>query len=141
MGRIQNILFSSKANVLINGSLNGYIRYRRGLRQCNPLSSLLFVLITEVISTMFSHALRSKILVGVRLGEFGSGLEVLSIIKLILYLFKGMTAVETLNCVIGLLPVTYLGVPLSGRLPRRQDWEGMILKIKRRLSTSKMQHI
>lgn len=34
---IQNILFSSKANILVNGSPNGYIRYHRGLRQGDPL--------------------------------------------------------------------------------------------------------
>lgn len=30
---IENILSSTKANVLVNGSPNGYIRYQRGLRQ------------------------------------------------------------------------------------------------------------
>ncbi|XP_039140399.1 uncharacterized protein LOC120277606 [Dioscorea cayenensis subsp. rotundata] len=68
LGWIERILASTKANVLINGAPNGYIRYCRGLRQGDPLSPLLFILITDVLSSMFRHALDSRILVGVPLG-------------------------------------------------------------------------
>lgn len=110
-----------------------------------------------------SHALRSKVLVGVLLGKFGSRynlyyaddllvlttrrLEDMRVVKLILYVFEGMTGLTTnfsktclyssslvmlldsataemLNCERGLLLVTYLGIPIFGRRPRRQDWEG-----------------
>lgn len=157
MGWIQNLLFFSKANILVNGSPNGYIRYHRVLRQGDPLTPMLFVLVIDVLSSMFSHALRSKILVGVPLGEFGrscnlhyvdnllvltiDGLEDLRILKLILYLFESISRLdinfaktclyssyirvlpevgftETLNCDVGLLPVTYLGIPISDRRPR-----------------------
>lgn len=109
---------------------------------------------------MFSHALSSKILVDVTLGEYGSqcnlhygndllvlttcSLKDVRIVKLIIFLFKGTTeletnfektclfsrrlgelpeevAAETLNCEMGLLPVTYLGVLTSGRWPRQPD--------------------
>lgn len=69
-----------------------------------------------------------------------SGLEDLRIVKLILYLFEGVSCLEanfsktclyssklgetlevaapkTLNCVVGSLPITYLGLPISGRSP------------------------
>lgn len=111
MGWIKNILCSLKASILVNGSPNGYIHYQRGLRQGDPLSQLLFVIVTDVLSSVFSHALNYKILIRVSLGEIGSkcnlhyaddllvltmgGLEDLRIIKLILYLFEHMTRLET----------------------------------------------
>lgn len=100
----------------------------------------------DVLSSMLSHALRSKVLVGVPLGEFGTmcnlhyaddllvlttgHLEDLRIVKLILFLFEGMSGLETnfdktclystnmdalpdlnatksLNCGVGILAVTY----------------------------------
>lgn len=144
------------------------------------MSPLLFVLVTNVLSSMFAHALNSKILLGVPLGEFRSkcnlhytdnlliltagGTEDLRIVKLILYLFEGMTSLETnfskaclyssrmgelpdqavagtLQCNVGLLPVTYLSIPISGRRPRKQEWDGLILKVRRRLAMWKLKHI
>lgn len=35
------------------------------------------------------------------------------------------------------MPITYLGIPISGRRPRRHDWECVILKVRKRLSTWK----
>lgn len=112
MGWIQTILFSSKASILVNGPPHDYIRYQRGLQLGDPLSTLLFVLVTYVLSSMFSHTLRSKVLVGVSLGRFGNrcnlhyaddllvlttgGLEDLRIVKLILHLFEGMLGIETI---------------------------------------------
>lgn len=174
IGWIRCILISSKANILINGSPNGYIRYKRGLWQGDPLSPLLFVLVTDVLSAMFTHALRSNILIGVPIGGFGrrcnlhyaddllimttGGLKDLRIVKLILILFEGMSGLATnfsktclwssilgvlldvdpattLNCKIDYLPVYYLGISISGRWPRRQDWESVMLKVRNRLST------
>lgn len=70
-GWIKSILDSSKANILINGSPNGYVRYKKGLRQGDPLSPLLFVFVADVLSVMFSNAMRSGILVGVPIGDTG----------------------------------------------------------------------
>lgn len=100
------ILLSSKAKFLINGEQFGYVRCLRGLGQGDHLSPLLFVLVSDVLSLMFNHALDSGILLGVLLGGFGKmchlhyaddllvvtarGKVDLCIIKLILVLFEGM---------------------------------------------------
>lgn len=150
------------------------------LNQGDPLSLLLFVLVTDVLSSMFSHALTSKVLVGVPLSEFGSrcnlhydvnlliltmgGLEDLRIMKLILIIFEGVTGIqtnftktclfssrmgklpeveptETLNCKVGLLPITNLGVSILVRWPHQQDWKGIILKVRKWLSSWKVHHL
>lgn len=91
------------------------------------------------------------------------GLDDLGIVKLILYLFEGLSGLETnfsktylysinlgelpdsstaetLRCEKALLPVTYC-ITISGRRPRKQDWEVLISKVRRRLSSWKVQHL
>lgn len=172
LGWLQNILITSKANIFVNRTSLGYIRYQHGLRQGDPLSPMLFMLVMDAMSAMFSHALSSGVLVGVPNGEFGArcnlhfandllvltsgGLEDLRIVKLILLVFKGMSglvtnfgktclymsnrnmlpyvrAAYTLSCQVGILPITYLGVPFSGARTQRQDWENLILKVRSRI--------
>lgn len=85
------------------------------------------------------------------------GFKNLRIIKLTLYQFEGMSGLETnflktclYTCRLGELPelaaaatlhCNYLGIQISGRRPCRQDWEGVILKVRRRLASWKMQHL
>ncbi|XP_039138904.1 uncharacterized protein LOC120276247 [Dioscorea cayenensis subsp. rotundata] len=92
------------------------------------------------------------------------GHEDLHIIKLILYLYEGSsglsinfhksclyssnygfqphyTSARILNCSCSSLPITYLGIPLSGRRPRRLDWEKLIGMVRSRLTTWKASYL
>lgn len=69
IGWIKIIFNLSKTTILVNGSQYGYNRYYRSLRQGDPLPLLFFVLVTDVLSTMLSHALNLGILYGVILGD------------------------------------------------------------------------
>lgn len=173
---IRAFLESSKASILVNRTKSGYVRYRKGLRQGDPLSMLLFVLAMDVLSGMFNHALSSGVLYGVPLGQhrkmchlkYADDLIILSagggddlrIAKLILFLFEGISDLsinlhktclyttmpgqsqdpslaQTLNCISGLLPLTYLGIPISGSRPCRQDWVSLVDKTRRHISSWK----
>lgn len=90
IGWIKIIFNLSKTTILVNGSQYGYNRYYRSLRQGDPLPLLFFVLVTDVLSTMLSHALNSGILYGVILGGCCIMCNI-KVIKLILYLFEDMT--------------------------------------------------
>lgn len=82
------------------------------------------------------------------------------IIKLILYLFEGISRIlinfqktclftsrsnllpyehlsQTLHCARGLLPVHYLSLPILGKQPRRQDWETLIGEIHSKFTSCK----
>ena len=53
---IAAILSSASTKVLVNGRLSRHICHARGLRQGDPLSLLLFVLIMEVLNAMIREA-------------------------------------------------------------------------------------
>lgn len=164
----------------MNGEPHGFIRCKRGLHQGDPLSPLLFALAADTLSAMFSHALRSRILVGVPIGNSDSichlqyandliifsagGQDDLLIIKLILYLFEGASGLtinfnkrclystnygfqpsaastSILNCVRDCLPLTYLGVPISGRRPKREDWTKLTSLVRAKLSSWKSTYL
>jgi mannosylglycoprotein endo-beta-mannosidase len=53
---ISRLLFSSSTQVLLNGIPGDNIAHRRGLRQGDPLSPMLFILVMDVLGHMISKA-------------------------------------------------------------------------------------
>lgn len=86
---IQTILSSIKGHVLINKFLHGIIRWKRGLGQGDPLSPLPFALTVDTLSAMFTLTLRSGVLVGVPLGQFGNISHLQYVDDLIIFIAVG----------------------------------------------------
>ena len=53
---ISNLLASSSTQVLLNGTPGDHIRHQRGLRQGDPLSYMLFIIIMDVLDSLFKLA-------------------------------------------------------------------------------------
>ncbi|VFQ79404.1 unnamed protein product [Cuscuta campestris] len=55
--RVQNLLLANleAISILINGSPTGFFKIKRGVKQGDPLSPLLFILANEVFSRMLHH--------------------------------------------------------------------------------------
>ncbi len=66
---IKNLLYSSSTAVLLNSTRGGFFQCKWGLQQGDPLSSLLFVLCTDVLFRMFHLASVHSLLPLVGLGN------------------------------------------------------------------------
>ena len=62
--------FSSVSyNIIVNGKKSGTIFPSRGLKQGDPLSPYLFLLVMDVLSRMLNKAIEVKSLEGIKLGK------------------------------------------------------------------------
>jgi hypothetical protein len=68
---IKTCVSTVQFSVLVNGSPEGFFGNSRGLRQGNPLSPLLFLLIMEVLSKMFRKSKEVGLIQGFKVGVLG----------------------------------------------------------------------
>ena len=57
---VSNLLYTSTTRIMLNGEPGGVIQHQRGLRQGNPLSPMLFILVMDVLNNIIVKAPLSK---------------------------------------------------------------------------------
>ncbi len=169
---VEQCTTNAKVAALVNGVPTKWIKNKRGLRQGDPLSPYLFLLVAEGLARLLNEAGGNGLINGVgpkiedkvaliqyaddtlffceakrrqvrnlrfvwRLFEWASGLKV-NLSKTELYYFgrreaRGGRLAEILGCKRGYLPTRYLGLPLSTKRLRREDWWTVIEKIAKRI--------
>ena len=65
-----------KFSILINGTPCGFFESSRGIRQSDPLSPLLFVIVMDAFSKMLDNAVRDGLMSSIRVGPTGNSLQV-----------------------------------------------------------------
>ncbi|GJS48219.1 RNA-directed DNA polymerase, eukaryota, reverse transcriptase zinc-binding domain protein [Tanacetum coccineum] len=68
-GWIQNCLLSFKCSVIVNGSLTKKFQFHRGLKQSDPLSPFLFLLIMESLHISMQRVVEAGLFRGIQVGS------------------------------------------------------------------------
>ncbi|GER38041.1 retrotransposon protein [Striga asiatica] len=72
----------------VQGSVLRYVVLTRGLRQGDPLSPYLFVLISEALSNLIKQACQLRLFSGVKIGKFSPLFPTISLLMTLLYFVK-----------------------------------------------------
>ncbi|PWA52601.1 hypothetical protein CTI12_AA454830 [Artemisia annua] len=71
---VHSCVSSARISVLVNGSSSGIFNLERGLRQGDPLSPFLFLLVAEVLNKMIKYSLSNGNLKGIKINNGGDPL-------------------------------------------------------------------
>ncbi|RVW54791.1 putative ribonuclease H protein [Vitis vinifera] len=118
----------SKFSVLVNGVSTGFFLSSKGLRQGDPLSSYLFVMGMEVLSTLIRRVVEGGFLPGCRIRGAASGLRI-NLDKSEIIPVGEVEEMEEmaaeLGCRVGSMPSVYLGLPLGAPNKATSVWDGV----------------
>ncbi|XP_015970092.1 uncharacterized protein LOC107493513 [Arachis duranensis] len=115
---VMECVSSCSMSVLINGSPSKPFKMERGLRQGDPLSPFLFVLVVDVLHRMLEEAVRNG-----RLSPLLVGRDHIELSHL-----------YVLGCKLVSLPVKYLGISLGANPRLVKTWKLIIDKVEEKLS-------
>ncbi|XP_057790730.1 uncharacterized protein LOC131007831 [Salvia miltiorrhiza] len=131
---IRGCLSSASANVLVNGSPSGEFDLERGLRQGDPLSPFLFLIVAEGLHALIEGATVRGL---IQPAEFMSGLAVNFNKSSLMGVGVEEAQLERLaldlNCKVGSFPFKYLGIKVGGRLKSVVDWSYIVEKVRKKI--------
>ncbi|XP_022004003.1 uncharacterized protein LOC110901484 [Helianthus annuus] len=151
-GWIKGILVSARAAVLVNGSSTFDFKCEKDLRQGDPISPFLFLIVMDALSCGYSHLFYADD--ALILGEWSrENLQSTARILRVFYLCSGLrinlhksnlfgvgtedievdNMMEILGCKRGGFPFVYLGIQVGANMSHVSNWNLVVEVIKARL--------
>ncbi|GKA50550.1 putative RNA-directed DNA polymerase, eukaryota, reverse transcriptase zinc-binding domain protein [Tanacetum coccineum] len=146
-------LHSARASILINGSPISEFSIKHGLRQGDPLSPFLFILVMEGLHCAISNAFNSSLIRGIKLSSSNITIshlfyaDELRVSKIIIHKSNiygiGVPNDEVADmarrtgCASSSFPFTYLGLPIGSNMNLNSSWQILINRFHKRLSSWK----
>nr|GEW12948.1 hypothetical protein [Tanacetum cinerariifolium] len=147
---IQACLKSARSSILVNGSPSSEFSIKHSLRQGDPLSPFLFIIIMEGLHLALKDAVQSGLLrvAKARDGQYNSGIAgFLACIKI--HIAKSnFCGIEVSSddiidmarvtwCASGTIPFIYLGLPIGSNMNLIANWQSLIDRFCGKLSAWK----
>nr|GEU52410.1 putative RNA-directed DNA polymerase, eukaryota, reverse transcriptase zinc-binding domain protein [Tanacetum cinerariifolium] len=149
-GWIQSFLSSARGSILVNGSPTLEFQFHKGLKQGDPLSPYLFILVMESLHLSFNNILNAGIFKGIRIDDTLSLSHLfMPMMQFSLSKLMGVgvsneevnAAANIIGCATFSSPFTYLGVKVGMAFSRRKSWDEVIGKISAHFSKWKIKTI
>nr|GEX27833.1 RNA-directed DNA polymerase, eukaryota [Tanacetum cinerariifolium] len=142
---IQCCFKSSRGSILVNGSPTKEFDFGRGLKQGDPLSSFIFILVMESLHLSFSRVSVSNITTLVHVLDCFHrvlGLRINTCKSKIMGLHVDGESVNSdarqLGCLVLNIPFLYLGSIVGDNMARQQAWREIVDRVKNKLLNWKM---
>ncbi|GJZ83083.1 RNA-directed DNA polymerase, eukaryota, reverse transcriptase zinc-binding domain protein [Tanacetum coccineum] len=118
-----------RASILVNGSPTSKFSLKRGLRQGDPLSPFLFIIVMEGLHIALKDGLTANIFQGLKINISKSNLYGVGVSSDDIESMAAGTGCSASN-----LPFSYLGLPIGSNMNRIANWNSLIERFKIRLS-------
>ncbi|XP_026428862.1 uncharacterized protein LOC113324787 [Papaver somniferum] len=125
----------ARFSVLVNGSATGYFNNGKGIRKGDPISPFLVLLVGEALTYMITKYQEEGLLSGFQSNE--GGLKINFAKSQIFGVgYEGDLSVfsSLLGCYCGVLPTSYLGLPLGDKCGGIAKWDRIIEKFIAKLA-------
>nr|GEU91829.1 RNA-directed DNA polymerase, eukaryota, reverse transcriptase zinc-binding domain protein [Tanacetum cinerariifolium] len=135
---IQSCLRTSRRPIILNGSPTEEFQFYKRLKQGDPLSPFLFILIMECLHLSFQRVEDARMFKGIKASGLRINMSKSKLMGLHVDSDKVKGAAIKLGCLTFKTPFMYLGSTVGGSMSRIQDWEEVAERVKSRLSKWKM---